>query len=418
MLPANNPEAPSDILPTSRVGRFVAPLRYADFRVLWLSTISNQLGWGMQHVMLGWLMLEMTDSFGMVGTVFAAQSSPNLVVGLAAGPITDRLDRRFLMRASVWGLMVIALVMGGLLFWGWLSVWALLGLTFLLGTMQAFYITARQVYVYDLVGANRAINGIALITLAQRLGGIGGSLASGVLLAWQGPAVSFLVMGVTYGGGGLVLYALHRVGDSAPVFREPMGENLRNYFRALRENRVLLSLIISTAAVEILGFSHQVMLPILAREVLGVGSVGLGALTAFRFGGGALGVLLVSALDQVRQRGRLLLAIVVLFGLGQVLLAQSVTFWMVALFVTFINVMAAGTDVLHHTLLQQSVPNEQRGRAMGSWIVGIGTAPLGQQMIGELSGATSPRIALLVNGVGLALVALLMGVVMPRLRRL
>jgi MFS family permease len=225
-------------------------------------------------------------------------------------------------------------------------------------------------------------------------------------------------MGATYGGGGLVLYALHRVGDSAPVFREPMGENLRNYFRALRENRVLLSLIISTAAVEILGFSHQVMLPILARDVLGVGSVGLGALTAFRFGGGALGVLLVSALDQVRQRGRLLLAIVVLFGLGQVLLAQSVTFWMVALFVTFINVMAAGTDVLHHTLLQQSVPNEQRGRAMGSWIVGIGTAPLGQQMIGELSGATSPRIALLVNGVGLALVALLMGVVMPRLRRL
>jgi hypothetical protein len=87
-------------------------------------------------------------------------------------------------------------------------------------------------------------------------------------------------------------------------------------------------------------------------------------------------------------------------------------------FVTLVNVMAAITDVLHQGLLQLSVSNEQRGRAMGSWIVGIGTAPVGQLQIGYLAEVTSSRVALLVNGVGLAALAVIMGVLMPRLRRL
>jgi MFS family permease len=405
-------------MPASRLGRLVAALRYADFRVLWLSTVSNQLGLGMQQVLLGWLVLDMTGSFGMVGTVFAARSAPNLLVGLVAGAVTDRLDRRLLMRSSIWGMMLVALVIAGLLLLGRLSVWPLMGFTFVLGTMQAFYMTARQVYVYDIVGSTGAINGIALISLAQRLGGLIGSLITGGLLAWQGPGLTFLVMGGTYAIGALVLYGLRQVGDSAPDTREPMLENLLNYFRALWQNKVMLSLMISTSAAEVLGFSHQVMLPILAKEVLHVGPVGLGVLTAFRFAGGALGVLFVSFLDQVRQRGMLLLVILALFGLGQLALAQSSAFWMAALAITFINVMASATDILHHTLLQLSVTNEQRGRAMGSWIVGIGTAPFGQLAIGELSEATSPRVALIFNGVALAVVALVMGLLLPRLRRL
>jgi len=42
-------------------------------------------------------------------------------------------------------------------------------------------------------------------------------------------------------------------------------------------------------AAELLGFSHQVMLPVLAKEVLQVGAGGLGVLTALRFLGGCLG---------------------------------------------------------------------------------------------------------------------------------
>jgi MFS family permease len=415
---AENPGAQPPKTTPSRYEQLVDALRFPDIRTLWVSTVSNQLGQGMQQVVLGWLVLEMTGSGGMVGAIFAARSAPNLIVGLAAGSIADRLDRRILMQLSVWGMMLAALAVVFLLFTNQLTVWQLMLITFLLGTLQAFCMTARQVYVYDVVGASGAVNGIALISLAQRVGQVLGALLAGALIQWQGSGVCFLAMGLSYAFGALALYALRHAGESAPLRREPMLENILNYFRALRSNRVMLSLMISTAAAETLGFSHQVIIPILAIEVLHVGAVGLSVLTAFRFVGGALGVVTLAVMGQVRRRGILLLAALVLFGVGQVWLGQSINFLMALVLVTLVNAMAAITDVLHQSLIQLSVSNEQRGRAMGSWIVGIGTAPVGQLQIGYLSELTNARIALLVNGVSLAVLALVMGVVMPRLRRL
>ncbi len=102
----------------------------------------------------------------------------------------------------------------------------------------------------------------------------------------------------------------------------------------------------------------------------------------------------------------------------QILLGQALNLWMALLFVTMTNMMAAASDVLHQSLLQLSVPNQQRGRAMGSWIVGIGSAPWGQLQIGYISGITDSRVALLINGGALVIVAMVMGLVLPRLRRL
>lgn len=423
---------PSAALPRPRrrpsfLTRRLAALRYPDFRTLWLSTVANQLGWGMQQVLLGWLIFDITGSAAMVGVIYAVRSLPNLVVGLVAGSITDRFDRRRIMRYSCAALLLLSLLMAWALFDGRLTaeiggltllVWLLLLSTFLMGVAQAFYMTARQVYVYDIVGPRRAVNGIALVSLAQWVGGIIGSLLTGGLIAWQGPAAAFLAMGLTYLAGVLLMYGLRRAGAAAPRQREPLLQNLLNYFRALKNNRVMLSLIISTAGAEILGFSHQALLPILAVEVLGVGAVGLGLLTAFRFLGSALGVFAVVALERVRRRGLLLLTVIALFGLGQILLSQSPTFWVAVIFVVFINLMASATDILHHALMQFSVSNQERGRAMGSWIIGIGAAPLGQLEGGYLADATNARIALLVNGAALITLALLMGVILPRLRRL
>jgi MFS family permease len=398
--------------------QLLTAFQFGDIRMLWISTVSNQLGQGVQLVVLGWLVFDMTGSSGMVGVIFAARAAPNLIVGLIAGSITDRVDRRTMMRVAVSGLALTSLGAGLVLSTGQLDIWQLMLVTFMLGTFQAFYVTARQVYVYDVVGASGVINAIALISLGQRLGQVFGALMAGALIYWQGAGTSFLAMSLGYGFGVMTLYMLRHAGGSAPPQRELMGENILNYFRALRTNRLMLSLMVSTAATEVFGFSHQVMLPILAKDVLLVGAVGLGVLTAFRFLGGALGVVILAALGEVRRRGLLLLSAVALFGIGQVLLGQAFNFWVALLVVAFANAMASIADVLHQSLLQLSVSNEQRGRAMGSWIVGIGTAPVGHLQVGYLAEATNARIALLINGVTLAVLALTLGVVLPRLRRL
>jgi MFS family permease len=393
-------------------------LRDADMPVLWLATVTYHLGLGMQQVILGWVVLALTHSEVMVGTVFAARSAPNFVVGFAAGTLTDRYDRRALMRLAAFGMAGVSFVVAWLAYAEELTLWPLLLGTGALGVWQALEMTARQAYVVDTLGIHRAVQGIALISLAQRFGGVLGALVAGATLAWWGAAVAFLVMGTSYSTGACLLYALRRQGVAAPTVREPIRQNLLTYLRALRTNQDVRTLICSTAAAELLGFSHQVMLPILAKEVLQVGAGGLGVLTACRFLGGVLGVSGLTVLGARHGRGRMLLVVLALFGAGQVLLAAAPTFWFAAACVIFINIMAAATDVLHQTLLQVSVANEQRGRAMGSWIIGTGIAPVGHLEVGALASLTSAHLALLVNGLALVLLTLGMAVCIPRLWRL
>jgi len=78
--------------------------RKPDARLLWLSTAVSQLSFGMQQVVLGWVVLAMTNSSAMVGVAFALRMAPNLVVGFIAGAISDRIDRRTLMRLSTIGM--------------------------------------------------------------------------------------------------------------------------------------------------------------------------------------------------------------------------------------------------------------------------------------------------------------------------
>ncbi len=372
----------------------------------------------MQQVLLGFLVFQITESAAMVGAAFAARSAPFLLVGFVVGSITDRLDRRFLMRFAVTGMLSVSLALGLLALVGILQVWHLISLAFLFGIFQSFYMTSRQVYAYDIVGTAGAINGIALISLAQRIGGIIGALVGGLALEWRGPETAFFVMAGGYSIGLTALFGLRRIGQSAPIAREPMKDNIISYFRALKSNRAMSSLMVSTAGSEMLGFSHQVMLPILAEDVLEVGAAGLGILTAFRFIGGAMGIVALGAASKIQHRGLLLLATLSLFGLGLVLLSQSPNFWIAVVFVVFVNSMASAADILHQTLLQTCVPNDQRGRSMGSWIVGVGTAPVGHVGIGYVAGATSAPFALLVNGIGLAVLPFLLLALFPQFRQM
>lgn len=403
---------------TERSSRFAFALHTPGYPLLWTAALSSQIGVGMQSVLLGWLVLALTDSSSMVGVLFAVRSAPNLLVGFVAGALTDRLDRRLLMRLTACSMVVVSSLMAGLWWLEMLAIWQVLLCAGLFGLCQSFEATARQAYTVDVVGATGAVQGLALLFLAQRLGGVLGSLLAGAVLEWWGTGLSFLTMGLTYGGGAVMLWALRQRGSAAPLVQESMWHNVRGYAQELRRNRVMQSLMLSTAGAELFGFSHQVLLPVLAKEVLHIGAGGLGMLTAGRFLGGVLGSAILTALQPARHQGKILLGALGCFGVGLLVLAYAPHFWFAMACVVVINIMASATDILHMALLQHSVANAQRGRAMGAWVVGIGTAPLGHLEIGYVAGIAGAATALLWNGALLIVLAGVLTLALPRLRRL
>jgi len=216
----------------------------------------------------------------------------------------------------------------------------------------------------------------------------------------------------------MILMVTREVGQAAVTERGSVAENLVGYVRLLRVNRTLLMLMLLTAAIEIFGFTHQTLLPVFAKDVMGVGPTGLGVMTGVRQTGGLIGVMLLANLRDFRRKGLLLFVIATAFGLG--LMAFSITshllFFLALL--AFVNGCAMSVDTLNRTLMQANVPNAQRGRAMGSGAVSIGTAPVGHLGVGALGGWLGAPGALLVNGSVLAFIGIASAIGLPRIRRL
>src|SRR2546429_9875338 len=103
MTPTNQPGASRLKMGGSRARKLAPAFPAPGFHILWGATICSQIGMGMQQVLLSWVVLAMTDSSSMVGVILAVRSAPNLLVGFVAGAMTDRLDRRLLMRLTVGG---------------------------------------------------------------------------------------------------------------------------------------------------------------------------------------------------------------------------------------------------------------------------------------------------------------------------
>ena len=193
---------------------------------------------------------------------------------------------------------------------------------------------------------------------------------------------------------------------------------MKEFGGELRHNNVMLTLIIVVAATEMLGFSTATTLPSLARDVLEVDAAGLGILNVARSGGAIFTILLLAPLGEVGRKGLLLLVSIIVFGLSLLLLGLSPNFAIALIALAISGGMMSLSDLFSQSLMQSVVRNEQRGRAMGAWVVGVGTAPLGNLQVGYLAATFSVSVALLSNGVGLAVIGVAILLLLPKIRRL
>jgi hypothetical protein len=375
-------------------------------------------------VVLGWLALSLTDSPFMVGLAMGARALPLFFVGVPAGVLADRFPRHHLLIAASGGQAVTAAALGVLALLGVVTLAHVVLLTLAAGTFRAVEHAARQSYTHDIVGAAGLVNGLAVLGVAMRAGWLLGSLGAGIVVARGGSGLAYLAVAVCYvAGAAALLPASAGARESRPP-ADSLWRSVFDFIALVRRDRALLVLMILTAAAEILGFSHQALLPSLARDVLHTGPEGLGALNAARSVGGIVGLLASmrgTVRGTVRGGGAIFLAVLVSFGAsvaGLGLAPYLVGFAGVLVVLTVANGVGALADLLAQSLLQLGVPSHLRGRAGGAWVVAIGLAPLGQLQIGGLASLFGVSAAL--GSSGLALVALAGAtiVLVPRLRRM
>lgn len=393
-------------------------LGHRDFRLLLGAATGNYMGYGGEQVVIGLLVFQVTGTSAWVGVAMALYFLPLFIFGMAAGAIADWIDRQKLLR------IVEAVIAANLMLFGVLAaldavaLWQVLAMTFLSGSARAVYLPVRQSYAYDIVGADQVVAGLGLLTIGMRAGQLVGALVAGSAMQRLGTDAALFILAGFHGVTFLIVSRLRSIPTEVHSNPVPILENLREYVHEMRRNRTLLMLILVTAAVEVLGFSFATILPELATERLGVGAEGLGVMHAVRAAGGfAAGIALAGAAG-FRRRGLAYLVVIYAFGAALIGLAAASGFASILLAVLVVAALASASDILTQSMMQLSVPDRLRGRAMGAWVFAIGSAPLGHLEMGALAATVGVGTALSINGLGLILIGVLTTIVVPGLRKL
>ena len=392
-----------------------------DFVRLCAASLFSGAGMAGEQVVLGVLIYRLTDSSAWVGASLAAYYLPLMAAGTLSGAAADRFDRRALMRGlelcECAALMIAAAVIAA----GAGGVAVIIAASVALGSLRAMAQPFRVSYAYDLVGRGAVVSALGRVNLAVRSGHLIGALASGRITEEFGAPAAFLVLAGGHAVAWMLVRTLRSPGRAAvaPADRAPLVRNLAEYAHELRNNRTLTMLVLLTAAVELFGFSFQTGMPQLAATRLGLGADGLGDLHAARAAGGvAASIGLSLGFRALARPGRIYVGVILVFGLGMLFLAGADSFPLALAALFVVAAMATASDVLTQSMLQLSVPNALRGRAMGAWSLAIGISPLGHIEMGLMIGWLGLAGAFAANGCVLLALAVGVALWLPGLRRL
>jgi MFS family permease len=363
-----------------------------------------------------WLAVDDGGGFG-VGLVLAARTLPSLLFGLPAGTLADRFDRTRQLLAVSLAALPLMLALNRLAASGNIPLWQLVVLSFATGCLSVFDIPARQALVMDVVPREVAPNAMALNASATRLCMALGALLAGVLIPLTGVAGCYLVVAGAYIVSAMLILAM-RSSTSAPAARAGVsfGRAIRDGARLIVDVPAVRTLFAAGVACEIFGFSFQTAVPVVARDVVGAGAEGLGTLNAATSIGGTLAVVLLSVLPRRASRERIVSLVFVVYGVSLLALAGTSSLLTAAIVLVVTGACAASFDLLQQTLLQLAVSEDQRGRAIGVWVLGIGSAPVGHLEMGTLVAVLGAPSALLINGLVVVVCAIVLLTTAPLFR--
>ena len=373
-------------------------LNHPDFRRFFAAQLGALVSGWMHTVAQSWLVLQLTDSPFRLGLIGTLQFGPILLLSIVTGAFADRLPKRRLLVTTQVTLAVLALVLAALVVSGRVRYWHVGVVAVLAGITQAFDSPARQSYLAELVGKADLVNAVALNSAAFNAARIVGPAVAGLVIARFGVVPAFVVNALGILGVSLVLLTLppgRAVGRRGASMVEEIAEGVRYAARAPMI-RLLLGLVF---VVSITVFNFSVYVPLLARQVLGLGAEGFGFLMAALGVGAVAGALTVGFWRGPEPPVRVLggAATITLISLFSLSAVHRVATAVPLLFVTgfFGLILVASCN----TRLQLAAPDELRGRMMSLYtLVWGGVFPIGAFCVGAISEAWGVSTAFFVQG--------------------
>lgn len=396
--------------PSSLSGNAYRALGNPNYRIYFFGQLVSQTGGWLQRIAQSWLVLDLTGSPAALGVVTALQFLPIMILSLFAGVVADRFPKRRLLFVIQGVATAQAVVLAALTLTGAIQLWQVYVLALVLGVSTAFDMPTRQSFVSELVGRDQLQSAISLNSSVFNAARIVGPGVGGVIIAVWGVGWCFALNAVSFVAV-LVSLAMLRPGSMAGLRRSPrapLWTQLADGLKYALSRRELAFPLLLLAVVGTFGYNFGVVLPLLARYALDIGSVGFGSLNAAMGVGSLVGALSLAARVTPSQRGLLWAS----GSFALLLLAVAVAPWYLvelALLVAM-GVASVTYSASTNTTLQLNSREEYRGRVLSLYtLLFAGSTPIGGALTGWMADQWGIRAALSIEA-GVCLVAVAAGV--------
>ncbi|MBF0297542.1 MAG: penicillin-insensitive murein endopeptidase [Oligoflexia bacterium] len=404
--------------------KYFPSLAHSNFRYYWYGQLISLIGTWMQRMGQAWLVYTLTNSPFKLGLIGTLQFLPILLFSLVAGVIVDRYPKKKLIIITQIISMILAFTLAALVLSGTVKYYQIAILAFFLGLINAFDMPLRQVFVIELVGREDLPNAVALNSTSFNLARVIGPVIAGIVMAHFNIGFCFLINGLSFIA---VIYGLNKIKLSTSLqttaqtsHKKKYTYNISDIFEEIKDgllyvykNKTLLFTSIMLFYIGTFAFNFSVLIPILAKDILGLKEKGFGMLMSSLGLGSLVGAVFVSLKikEKINQAKAIMVAANISIAITLSLLGifNNISLIIMTLFLCgFSNLCFSITA---NSSLQLTSDDQHRGRVMSVYtLLFAGTTPIGNFITGIIAEKWGADMAFIICGILiiLALIILLL----------
>jgi MFS family permease len=379
----------------------LAPLGYRDYALFWAGFFASNAGRWIEMTGSLWLVSQLSDSPILLGGLGLVRAAPAILLSPVAGVFADRFDHRRLLFVTQGLSMLLSLALAASIAAGTIAVWQIYLQLAIQACVQPFDLASRQTLFPRLVPKSELPGAVTLTLAAARLAKTFGPAIGGIAIATFGPAAPYLFNAFSFLALMFAIVAIGRLPRENITSRKSFAADLREGLAEVR-GTPLISGIIQLEAVFGLLSVNQVMITIVAQDILGTGPEGLGLLLAAPALGSVVGLTALVAFGQARRQGRVAILAIMAYGAVMAVIAGSAAFTITFCALAVTGLLDAWVTVVRQSIIQLTAPGAMRGRLVANMaVVSTGMGPLSQVGSGALTASVGAAPGILITAIAL-----------------
>lgn len=387
------------------------------FRQAWLAgALTNTMRW-LDMLAIGIYVLETTGSAQTVAFMVFLRMFPMFLLGAIVGSFAGKLDWRKTLMAGLIILSVIYATMSWLAWTQAIQLWHIGLAAIAAGIFWTFELPLRRLIITDVAGHDHLGAAMGLDTTTSNFTRISGPFLGGFLYSIAGLTGTMLLGLVLYGLATVLLASIKYQNEIIHNTQHSVIENIVEGLHFARNNRTVSATLGITIILNMFGFSFLSMVPVIARQELGLSPFSTGILMSAEGCGAFISAILISFYIVPARFNQMFYGGACLYLFFIIAFALSPYFSSSLIMLGLAGFGISGFSAMQSAILLSNSPPQMRPRIMGVLSMCIGFGPLGVMAMGTLADYFSAAIAVLIMAAtGLAAMTAA-GLLWPEMRK-